>query len=342
MAVAPGTGGGSAPKAAAPPAKKAASDSTRRTTTPTRTPAKAPAKKAPATPAKKTTTAPKAKTYADYGYVKGFLDAHHDVRDKVNAAIKAGWTPDRLAGEIKATKWWSTRTDSQRQYDMLSVEQKAQADKKVGDATESLRGMAAKMGVTLSDTDAAALGVKMVRDGLTQQGALLALANHIQLPVPGTDGKEAPMAGEAGVTVDTLRQMASDYGVHVQDADLLAMTQKVQAGLVDPKAYEDTFRESAKALYAPIADVLDKGTTLKQFVSPYLQIASQQLGATADMMPLSDSKWTGMIAEGRVLSADEWTRKLRTDAQYNWNQSEGAKRESMNLVQSLGQMFGSA
>ena len=43
-----------------------------------------------------------------------------------------------------------------------------------------------------------------------------------------------------------------------------------------------------------------------------------------------------------VITADEWTRTLRTDPSYGWSKTDGAKREAMGLVSSLGQMFGSA
>lgn len=281
--------------------------------------------------------------YSDYGYVKGFLDAHKDVKAKVDLAIKQGWTPQRLEGEIKNTNWWKTRNETQRKYDLISKEQPAVAAKQVSDAQKTIMQQAEAMGVTLDATTAKNLALQAVRDGKSQQEVTVFLANTVKLPPPAAPGQpQAVERGQAGVVATEIRDMASAYGVNVKDADLLKMTQKVLGGSADVQAYEDTFRESAKALYAPIADILDKGTTLRQFVDPYLNIASQQLGISAEMMNLADTKWTGMIQQGKVLSADEWTKTLRTDPTYEWNKTEGAKREAMGLVSALGAMFGSA
>jgi hypothetical protein len=280
--------------------------------------------------------------YAEYGYVVDFLNAHKDVKAKVDAAIKGGWTPQRLEGEIKNTNWWKTRTDSQRKYDLLSKEQPGEIKRQVDAAQSTILSQAEAMGVTITATKAKEYALQAVRDGKSQQEITLALANSFKFPTAPSDGGPAVEKGQAGVIATQIRDMASAYGVSVKDADLLSMTQKVLGGAADPQAFEDTFRESAKALYSPIADILDKGTTLRQFVDPYLNIASQQLGISAEMMNLADTKWTGMIQQGKVLTADEWTRTLRTDPTYEWNKTEGAKREAMGLVSALGAMFGSA
>lgn len=282
-------------------------------------------------------TKEKKPTYADYGYVKAFLDAHPDVKAKVDAAIKGGWTEARLEGEIRTTKWWKTRNASQRQWDVLSIEQPEEAARLIREKVSTLRTMASRMGLNLTDTQLENFAKMGVRDGRSDQELQVSLANRITL---SNEDKGKPQAGQAGTAIDELRQMASEYGVTITDHNLLKWTREIVGGQRDPAELADTFRESAKALYPPLADMLDKGQTVKGFVSPYLDIASKQLGLMPDQMDLTDSKWTGMISGGAILSADEWTKKIRTDSAYGWNQTDGAKREAMAFVSTLGSIFG--
>lgn len=294
---------------------------------------------APKPPAKKAAApkpAPKP-TFADYGYVKAFLDKHPDVKAKLDLAIKQGWTPARLEGEVRTTKWYTTRTDSQRKWDLLSTEQPTEAKRQIDAKKAEVNAVASRMGVTLDDAQLDYYAKFSIRDGKSEAELMASLADRVELAPEGT-----AQQGDASSVVDSIRQSASDYGVTITDANLLAWTRGSLAGTIDPKALEDTFRESAKALYPPLADILDKGQTVKGFVSPYLDIASKQLGLMPDQMDLTDSKWTGMISGGAVLSADEWTKKLRTDSTYGWNQTEGAKREAMSFVSTLGSIFGGA
>jgi hypothetical protein len=293
---------------------------------------------------KKATT--QKQTYADYGYVNAFLKAHPDVKKKVDAAIKQGWTPQRLEGEVKTTNWWKNRNESQRKWDLLSAEQAGEKTRLLDAEKRRIENAASRMGVTLSSTQINDFALQSLRDGKSDAEITLGMANKFVLPTdnkatPGVDESDL-MKGQAGTTVTEIRDLASAYGVKVSDTNLLKWTRSALAGDIQVEELEDTFRESAKALYPPIADVLDQGQTLEGFVSPYLDIAARELGITRDMMDLTDSKWTGMIESAGVLPADQWTTKIRSDKRYGWNTSTTAKREAVSLVSSLGSIFGGA
>lgn len=297
-----------------------------------------------ATTAKQTATKPKPKpkpkkkTYADYGYVKAFLDQHKDVKALVDKAIKEGWTPDRLEGEIRNTKWWKTRNDSQRKWDLLSAEQPAEKERLLTNKMDELRSLAKSLGIDndVTDWELRQMAAASLRDGKSDTEVRLMLANNFVLDADQTE------SGTAGTTIDSIRKQAAEYGVTVSDQRLTQWTQRALAGDLDPASLEDVFREQAKALYPPLADILDKGQTVAGFVSPYLEIASKQLGITSDQMDLTDTKWMGMIQDGAILDADSWARKIRSDSTYGWKQTDGAKREAMNLVSTLGAIFGGA
>lgn len=293
---------------------------------------------------KKATSAAAKPTYADYGYVTAFLNTQPGIKRLLDRAIKQGWTAARLEGEVKNTKWWKDRSDSQRKWDLLTAEQPAEKNRQVAAAKQQVESLAKRLGVTLGAGQADSYALQMLRDGASEDEIRLKMANSFSLPVDNkaTAANEAVTTGMASVAIDDLREMAKNYGVTMSDNNLLKWTRSIMAGTATPEELEDNFREQAKALYPPLASILDGGQTVAGFTQPYLEIASRELGITADMMDLTDSKWTGMISGGKILSADEWSQKIRSDSRYAWSSSVTAKREAMNLASTLGSIFGGA
>lgn len=292
-------------------------------------------------PKPKATTKPKAKpkVAADYGYAAAFLNQHKDVARKVALAVKQGWTPDRLAAEIKDTPWWKTRTEARRKWDLISAENPKEARRLVDLKTQQIKQMASTMGVTLSDNQAFKMAGHAASRGSTDPEVQSLLAGMWKM---GDDGSDT---GTAGTTVDQLRDLAHDYGVPLDAATLQKHTQEVLAGNQTSQGLVDLYREQAKTLYAPISDWLEKNPsmTVKDYLTPYMQAASRELGVPPEEMDLTDPKWTKVIygTDGATpMNLDQWTRTIRTDTSYGWDKTMGAKSQALQLASELRQAFG--
>ena len=297
------------------------------------TPVKPKPKPKPRTPAK-----PK-RVAADYGYAAAFLNAHKDVARKVALAVKQGWTPDRLSAEIKDTPWWRKRTEAQRKWDIISAENPKEARRLVDLKTEQIKQMASTMGVTLSDNQAFKMAGHAASRGSTDPEMQSMLAGMWSLDAEGED------VGQAGTTVDQLRDLAHDYGVVLDPGTLQKQVQQVLSGDQTSQGLVDLYREQAKTLYAPISDWLEKNPsmTVKDYLAPYMQAAARELGTPPDQMDLTDPKWTKVIygADGTTpMNLDQWTKTIRSDASYGWDKTMGAKSQALQLAAELRNAFG--
>ena len=297
------------------------------------TPVKPKPKPKPRTPAK-----PK-RVAADYGYAAAFLNAHKDVARKVALAVKQGWTPDRLSAEIKDTPWWRKRTEAQRKWDIISAENPKEARRLVDLKTEQIKQMASTMGVTLSDNQAFKMAGHAASRGSTDPEVQSMLAGMWSLDAEGED------VGQAGTTVDQLRDLAHDYGVVLDPGTLQKQVQQVLSGDQTSQGLVDLYREQAKTLYAPISDWLEKNPsmTVKDYLAPYMQAAARELGTPPDQMDLTDPKWTKVIygADGTTpMNLDQWTKTIRSDASYGWDKTMGAKSQALQLAAELRNAFG--
>lgn len=297
------------------------------------TPVKPKPKPKPRTPAK-----PK-RVAADYGYAAAFLNAHKDVARKVALAVKQGWTPDRLSAEIKDTPWWRKRTEAQRKWDIISAENPKEARRLVDLKTEQIKQMASTMGVTLSDNQAFKMAGHAASRGSTDPEVQSMLAGMWSLDAEGED------VGQAGTTVDQLRDLAHDYGVVLDPGTLQKQVQQVLSGDQTSQGLVDLYREQAKTLYAPISDWLEKNPsmTVKDYLTPYMQAAARELGTPPEQMDLTDPKWTKVIygTDGTTpMNLDQWTKTIRSDASYGWDKTMGAKSQALQLAAELRNAFG--
>jgi len=284
------------------------------------------------------TTKPK-RVAADYGYAAAFLNAHKDVARKVALAVKQGWTPDRLSAEIKDTPWWRKRTEAQRKWDIISAENPKEARRLVDLKTQQIKQMASTMGVTLSDNQAFKMAGHAASRGSTDPEMQSMLAGMWSLDAEGED------VGQAGTTVDQLRDLAHDYGVVLDPGTLQKQVQQVLSGNQTSQGLVDLYREQAKTLYAPISDWLEKNPsmTVKDYLAPYMQAAARELGTPPDQMDLTDPKWTKVIygADGTTpMNLDQWTKTIRSDASYGWDKTMGAKSQALQLAAELRNAFG--
>jgi hypothetical protein len=154
--------------------------------------------------------------------------------------------------------------------------------------------------------------------------------------------ENAPITGQAGVTVVGLRQMAEDYGVSVSDNRLEKQIQKVLSGEIDVAGLQGWYIKQAKQLYPTLEGELDEGTTVADMLASYQEIAARELGIPADQMDPTNPKWTAALTAGKNgrMTADEWQYHLRNNKRYGWDKTSGAKQQAVDLAAQLAQAFG--
>lgn len=279
-----------------------------------------------------------AKTTAeDYGFVKAFLKAHPDVAAVVRQAVAKGYTQARFQAEIKDTTWWKSRTESQRSWDVMSVEDPAKAKQTLATAQAHVQQKAASLGITLTAKEEAAYAKQFVVNGMddTEQAAHLAK----EFALPGAGGA---LTGTAAQTEGALKATAQAYGVQLSASKETKYIQQVLSGDATPADFEDVFREQAKVLYPTISKFLDNGGTVHDYLNPYWQIASNELGIPDSAMNTTDAKWTKMLtgANGQPMDANMWTQTIRNDPVYKWDQSIGAKNVANDFVNQMRSIMG--
>lgn len=292
------------------------------------------------------------------GFTKEFLKRNPDVAQLVRDAIKYNYTEEEFVKLVETkTKWGQRTTDAQAEFDLKYYGNKSEDVKKdIVANREKIRLLASNLGVTLTEQEVNAFAFRTTRAKLTDQDVLDFIASKYRTPsptgpaTPGTPGAATGPGGPTGTAsqlADEIRRMARSYGVTLTDETLQT---KIQEGLRQGDRWStwlegqrNVFRQSAKTLYANVADKLDQ-YTLEELVDPYLEDASNLLGISRSNMDISNPMWTKALtgADGKPMTREQWLATLRMDKQYGWNNTQRAKGEMVELGDELLAAFGMA
>ena len=272
-----------------------------------------------------------------FGYVAAFLDAYPEIKAIVEAAGQPGaeWSQARFETAIRGTEWYRSRSEAQRQWDVEEKQDPTQAAKTKADAENKIRNMAGQLGITLDDQAVTDLSNAVYRNGADDAAIRLAMSRY--MPAGETEPNATP-------SVEDVRQLAWEYGVPVGNAKLNQWAQDIVAGRQTIDGLKGFFSTAAASLYPEFQQQLQAGMSTRDMLEPYMQLASKTLEIDPTQMTLTDPKWvpTASTPEGtKVLTLQEWQKKLRSDPNYGFRYTAGARDEAFAMTSRLGRLFGS-
>ena len=116
----------------------------------------------------------------------------------------------------------------------------------------------------------------------------------------------------------------------------------------DPKGFVDYAKQTAAGMFPTLATQLQAGHTTQTLVDPYVQVAKQVLGPTAEP-DWTDPKWTKALDGGfdpitkrpAPMSLNQWISTLRSDPAHGFDQSSQAHDAVNGLINHLSKSFNS-
>jgi len=143
--------------------------------------------------------------------------------------------------------------------------------------------------------------------------------------------------GQLGRTVRAIRNAYADNGLPVDDKKVYAKAVKAARSDVAYDNVVQGIRLNAKTQWAPFADYIDQGQTVKDLVDPYVTIRSQITGIPKEQIKMSDM--TDVIdADGKLKSINKYkSEKYQSD---EYLASDNFKQQKLNDIQAVLRNFG--
>lgn len=272
-----------------------------------------------------------------YGYLAAYLD-DPEIGPILKQAAAEGWSADRLAGALSPTSWWQTTQESARKFDAKLKTDRASADADVAGAVAQIQSEALQLGLTIDPARLQEIALNSVRLGWNDAQLRKAL---------GAEAQRNPDE-IAKTQLANLNSMASDYGLTFSPDQLQKWASDVIGGTATTQQFQSHLIDLASGKYPTISDALAKGTTVKQFMDPYVSQMASALELNPNAIDLTDPKWTavlnGVDAKGNrmPMSIDQAVSFVRSQPQYGWNRTDQANQQAASFAARLGQMFGAA
>lgn len=265
-----------------------------------------------------------------------------DVPELSGIIIQAGienWDEGRLVSALQGTSWWQSRNQAQRAQEQLFRTDPATWEQQKGSVKTQILQFAGSNGLSLSDAEADYIAFYAYTNGWSAAEWQANVVNYTM----GQKGQSA-----AGIGAQ-LKQMAGQYAIPISDGTLKQWEQNILLGTANQSTFMAYVQEQAKSLYPGLANAIDMGITVQQYVAPYAEVASQELGVNANSIVWTDPKWN--VALHQIdpktgapvsMSLSEWTRELRTNAIYGFAETDRAKELASQLGTGLAELFGRA
>lgn len=141
--------------------------------------------------------------------------------------------------------------------------------------------------------------------------------------------------------------LAQQYLQPMSDKALTDWTRQILSGQVPEDAFRGHLIEQAKSRWDHLSGALDKGVTVVQYADAYAQDAAQLLEINPEAINFMDPKWGAALdfadpetGQRRAMTRSEWINKIRSDDQYGWDRTTGARTQGAQFAQELARTFG--
>ena len=249
----------------------------------------------------------------------------------------------QFMARIQQTNWWKQTNPAMRAWDALQATDPQSAEDRINESIRYVTPIAIAMGHDPYGNPSWVRHVAYQRLRFGWDDSML--KNVLRAESKGYQGEQS-LTGDIGKSVRDLKTLASTWGVPTSDAGLYNFAQSMQVGELTWDAAQTMFQGIAKSLFPAIADDIDRGVTVSQYMSPYMEIAAQELGINPAEMTLFDPKWTRVLnnvdSSGKRTPMDlnTWTKTIRTDSQYGWDTTPKAQEQAAQFASRALERFG--
>lgn len=287
---------------------------------------------------------------AQYGFVAMLAQSVPEIGALMQRAVAEKWTSDRFQMAVAATNWWKTTPAQTRQWVTQNVADPASATRTMQTGGDEISVLASRFGFQGIPQDVLQKiwldgQLSGYDDSMMQQWTWNALWNY------GRANGQVPTGGEFGARVQQAGELASQYGYAPKDLDkqiqqamgmALSSGQTGDGGMAD---WLNKLKNYASSKYAPFADRIQAGETVRDIAQPYIDMYSQTLEVNPQDVGLDDQylqRWMqGQSEAGKPpASVPVWQAQqdLRKDAR--WGFTQNAKQATAQAANIIGKAFG--
>lgn len=265
-----------------------------------------------------------------------------EVGDLLGRAVSEGWDITKLQGQLYATRWWRSQSETQRNWKTLSATDPGEAQRQRRDMAAQARAEAGRLGVQLSNAEAAYIGEQALQNGWDSAAIGRSIAGWAQRT--GKIGR----TGAVQSTWQELRAWSEQMGIAYPSNKMRDWSIKISTGQASLEGVKAGITEMAKDRYgrnATINRVLKSGGTVWDAMAPTIGRLAEELEMDPNRFSLTSGRGAQLLnyvdpstGERRVMEDYEVTRFARN--QPEWKRTRGARNLATETAGALTAFMG--
>lgn len=203
-----------------------------------------------------------------YGWNLSVFKSNKELYAILKKAIKESWSQARFTAAIQGSKWYRSRSESQRLGIALKSSDPKEYARQVQKMSQHIRSMYGEMagGQKMSSKWLASMANQAVMMGMTDEELRRAIGQDIGFK---TLMSKDVLGGEAGALEEQMDQWGRQYGVRLSDSWKASRLKEAMMGNSDRTAILQTIQKIAKSRYRAFADDIDAGATIEDIAEGY-------------------------------------------------------------------------
>lgn len=260
-----------------------------------------------------------------------------ELKDLLDRAVSEEWEPTTFEANFRDTTWYSTRTETQRQFDIQEQTDPATVAESIADTQEAIRQQASRLfgEGKVDDATIADLARRSLRSGLSEaelSGALLDSARNIE-------------AGEYTAAQTSLRALGRQYMAPLSQEETDSWTRRIMTGELSTEGVSSLLRERSKSRFPALGDLIDQGVSLTDYFGDHQRTVASMMGMGVNEVDLvNDKRWAPILGFAddrgslRPMTAAETQQYVRTTNDYY--RTPSGKAEAAGIKRNLAAAMG--
>lgn len=268
---------------------------------------------------------------ARYGYTLNFFKSDPTLWKLVTEATANQWTSQEFEARLKGTKWYQTYGDTYRQWRVLEHSDPGTAILRMNQTRSKLTNMANAAGIAIPEQRLKDMIWRVNAYGWDEAQVADAMALEMKY-----DPKRSPdtYTGMMAANASAIKEHASDFGITVSDKQTFDFLQKMVGQDITEDGIVEFIKQQAKVKYAGIADDIDRGMTVKDYASPYIQAQAKLLELNPEDVHLDDPRMAAALqnkdpktGKNIPMTLTEFEKSVKGDAR--WMKTKNARDDLM-------------
>lgn len=284
---------------------------------------------------------PAAAAYPEYAWLINDVNVGPILRK----AYAEHWPSNTLLANLQSTPFWRDNTDAAKRWMALQQTDPAEYQRRLEEARVHVQNLGTQLGVGLGSDAVASYADSMNRFGWSEEFLKTKL-------LEGWRYSANDQTGLAATIHQQILSLASQYLVPISDQTMATWEKQILVGGMTVEGLKGYVIEQAKSVFGgnneSLNKALDAGVTVRQWADPFVQQAARTLEIAPDSIDLTDPRWnrvlnqlvdpkTGVRGPMTLYDAE---RLWKTDPQYGYDKTSGARQTGAQLTTELAKTFG--